>query len=310
MAYTLCNKFAQFTVTFASSIIKIKNNNALKFLVQIAVLQLFLLLFSGCTVQYVYNNADNFISKEINSLLDLNRTQKKALKAELRELHRWHRSTQLPDYAQYIHSLSKQTRGPVSESDVANVFEQLSMWGEEVQQQALPIVTETLASLSDKQVDNLARNLKEENDSRIKEKSDSSLANTQKNWANKFGGRLERFTGKLNRAQKAYITLRSAEYISETELSIQNYQQWQTSLLELLEHRNNKPLFTTEISKLFINADDHFSDEFKQTIEHNKQLNRQTTAYILSNLTDKQFSHIRDYLSRLAADFSQLADQT
>ena len=65
-----------------------------------------------------YDQADHLSLWWIDRKLNLNSTQSRWLKPELKALHDWHRQTQLPGYAALLDAISRRSLGDESSAEV------------------------------------------------------------------------------------------------------------------------------------------------------------------------------------------------
>jgi hypothetical protein len=273
------------------------------------VLLLMLGLSSACSVKFAYNNVDRLVRWQVSDYLDLDAEQKAYLQAEVRDLMAWHRANHLPLYANYLQALAVQFADGASESQIAGVFDQFLVWGYEMEDRALPAASHILSSLSDEQVAALPDKLEKSNLEIAEDELDMSLRQIQLQWAGEFEDVMERFTGRLDREQRAYIERRATVYIPERVLWAEYRRRWQADLLALLEHRHEVEEFARQFHALTKAREEYYGDEYTRISEQNIQLGREMVAYVLSNLSDKQSARFTESLQDLANDFEELAAQ-
>ena len=111
-----------------------------------------LIALSGCSIKLAYNNAERLVRWQIGEYIDLDPQQKAYFTEHFTALMHWHRTTQLPEYAEYLYVLAEQYSDAVTPAQVKATFDQITEWGERFEQQGMPIAIHMLASLSDEQV--------------------------------------------------------------------------------------------------------------------------------------------------------------
>jgi len=118
------------------------------------------LLVAACSqLQFGYNNADTVLAYSLDSYLDLDDEQERLAREQIAELHRWHRATQLPGYAQLLNDAQKKVAGTVTAADVlefnSGVRRALAAIGE----RAAPDLAKLALTLKPAQVERLAERL-------------------------------------------------------------------------------------------------------------------------------------------------------
>ena len=89
-------------------------------------LLLLLSLLAACGVaKFTYGIADNLALRELDDYFDLNSSQKDATRADLEAMLAWHRSQELPVYAEIMRELSADIRQPATPARVNYYYEQM-----------------------------------------------------------------------------------------------------------------------------------------------------------------------------------------
>lgn len=267
-----------------------------------------LLISSACSVKFAYNNVDRLVRWQVSDYLDLNDTQRELLQTEVNNLMVWHRREHLPDYAIFIEGLARQWSDGVSEAQIEALFEQMMAWGEDMQDQGMPAVIKMMRSLTDEQVAALPAKLEKSNEELAEDELDVALPGVQAAWAEDFADALERFTGRLVKAQRDYLSRRAAAYQPERLLWADYRRRWQADWVALLKRRG-EPEFEAEFRRLDAARESYYGEEYTRVSEENIALSREVAAYLLSNLTEKQSVRFNDSLLDLAQDFAELAEQ-
>ena len=115
----------------------------------LALVLLVLNFFNACSIKPIYNNLDRLIVWQVGDYLDLNRDQKASLRTDLSVLLKWHRESHLILYADWLAELPNQYSDGVSAQMIEDLFDQMLVWGEEIENQAMPLMTDVLVSLNE-----------------------------------------------------------------------------------------------------------------------------------------------------------------
>ena len=122
-----------------------------------------ILLTSGCSIKFAYNNVDRLVRWQMSDYFDLDAKQKEYLQEQVVEFIAWHRAEHLPLYAEYMHSMSDRFPDGVSEQQIEELFQQLLLWGKDVEERGMPAAINLLTSLSDEQVAELPEKFEKSN---------------------------------------------------------------------------------------------------------------------------------------------------
>ena len=263
---------------------------------------------SACSVKFAYNNVDRLIRWQMSDYLDLNNEQRELLDSQVEDFLVWHRREHLPAYAILIESLATQWSDGVTEAQIEALFEQMFVWGEDIQAQGMPGAIVLMQSLTDEQIAALPARLEKSNQEIAEDELDVALAQVQEDWAKDFADGLERFTGRLLKSQRDYLSRRAQAYQPERVLWAEYRRRFQADLMKVLLKRH-EPGFAAEFQLLAAARESYYGEEFTRVSDENIDLSRDVAAYILSNLSEKQSVRLKDSLLDLARDFQELAEQ-
>ncbi|MEM9621878.1 MAG: DUF6279 family lipoprotein [Pseudomonadota bacterium] len=266
-------------------------------------------LLPACSLKMMYNNADRFIRWQINDYVDLNPEQRTFLNTQISATLEWHRQNHLPLYSAYFLNLSAQVEDGLTPNKIRQLIDQFMVWGEEIEYQTMPVVIEFLTSMTDEQVAALPERLAEGNREFAEDELEGDLADHQAQWATDFTDVIARFTGRLSDDQKAYIERRATAYQPERLLWIAYRERWQEDLLVLLEARE-EPGFADAFRQLVGDREKYYGPEFTRVSKENEALGIEMTAYVFSNLSERQTRRFSATLQEWGEDFAELAEQT
>ena len=267
-----------------------------------------LLSASGCSIKMMYNNADRFARWAANDYIQMDDAQEAYFTAEVEAIHYWHRTNELPLYADYVDSLPTTFDKELTGSDVQEVFDTFYSWWEVFEAKTLPFVTEMMLSLSDEQVARLPERLEKDNDKFSEDEFDKPLDEVQAEWKKQYSDTMSRFSGRLTKEQKAYLDAQSVRYVPQFELWAEYRQRWQADLMDLLRNKRQDPdAFTEAFIAISENRESYYGEELTAVFEVNEQLASEVTAWLINNLTDKQRERFYERIGEMADTFRELA---
>ena len=263
----------------------------------------------GCTLKFAYNNLDRFILWQASEYVDLNAEQKEYVRAELDALLYWHRTTQLPVYADRFEALTSAVDREVTEQDIRAFFEDAEVWYKALEGKSLPMLTEVLLSLTDEQVAELPKRFARDNEEFIEGEDEMTVLEAQARWRKEYVDAFKTFSGKLTREQDSYLTAQSVRYVPELAMWAAYRERWQAALFAALEERDDVDKFAATFAALVQDQKSYWGEEFTETTEANEAMALEVTAHLLSSLTDKQRVRFAEKVTEIAEDLRDLASQ-
>ena len=276
---------------------------------KIALVVVASLLMSGCSIKMAYNNMDRLIRWGVSDYVDLNRAQKDTLNREIRKFQYWHRVNHLPEYAAYMEVLATTMTDTVSVAQMQGIFDQVTSWADEVEEEVTPLIIEVMASLTDEQVAKLPEKLEQSNVEIAESELESDLETAQADWAKELEESMKQFIGRLTPEQKSYIARRSSGYLPERVLWAEYRRRFQADLLGLLDQRDDRESFASSYRALVDARESYYGEELTKRFDHNQQLGFEVSAHVLSDLTEKQSEKFVRELTELGEDFAELAEE-
>lgn len=275
---------------------------------RLAMLAAVLLLSGGCSIKMLYNNADRFARWAANDYLQMDEAQEAYFTEEVKALHYWHRTQELPLYADYLDALPGNLDNGVDEAEVQSIFDTFYSWWEVLEAKSMPFVTQMMMSLSDEQVARLPERFEQDNREFAEDELDRSVDEIQAEWMRQYADTLSRFSGRLTREQTRYLETQSVRYVPQFELWAEYRERWQRDLLTLLtEKRRDPDHFPDAFARLATSREAYYGEELAAVFDRNEALATEVTAWLLNNLTDKQRQRFNERIGEMAATFRELA---
>ena len=166
-------------------------------------------LLPACSVMKIaYNQAPDLAYWQLDSYLDLSSEQSLQTKARLRQLHAWHRTTQLPAYAALLQRLQSQLPFDTTPAQVCSVAAEVRDKFTVILRQAEPTVAALGRQLEEPQRKRLAKKMAKNNAEETSERAgESEKARNDKRFELALE-RAERLYGPLGAAQQLVLSRR------------------------------------------------------------------------------------------------------
>lgn len=262
---------------------------------------------AGCGVGFFYNNLDRLVRWELDSVLAMTPDQEAFFEAEFADLWRWHRTHELPRYADDLRRWAERFDGAATPADIDELFVTLEGWWLRLEAKGTPFAAEFLRSLDDEQVSSLAQALEESNADWEKQEKGKPVGAVRKAWRKDFEAILKRFTGPLTQEQRALIADAAERYQPERQLWADYRRRWQRDLFILLERRHEAEHFTVGFERLVKDQKTYYGERFAEVEAANEALVKTAVAEVLSDASPKQRERLRDTLNDRAEQLRALA---
>lgn len=152
-----------------------------------------------------YNNGDTLTLVWINRYLDLDRNQDALVRERIQAWFRWHRTTQLPDYADVAGDIEKRVSGPVTAAEVAALEVQVRLRWHRLVERTLPDATDLALTLRPDQFGKMERKFASNDDKYRADWVDISPARRNYLLYHKALDRVEYWYGPLSPEQRTTL---------------------------------------------------------------------------------------------------------
>ncbi len=276
----------------------------------IALPLMLLLLLSACSTSFFYDRIDTFVVWQVNGYVSLDKEQKTELKRRVSDYLNVVRLDEVPRSALLLSAIAAEIEsGTVTPQMIDARFHEMLAMTEELVTGIVPDSEWLLQSLSDEQVQELAKNLDELNDEMYEEYSGTNEAERRERRNKSSISAIQRFTGRLTDAQKKLVTSALERMTDSSEQWIEYQREWQRQFIELVANPPPGEEFREQLTVLLVYPRSLHPPEYRAAVEANRAIFNDMMAELLNGLTDQQRGRmtktLRDYaetLTRLAAN--------
>lgn len=272
---------------------------------------LFLLLaLSACTTKVAYNFLDWAIEWKVQRLVKLHGEQKIFAQNAIKDFHHWHRTTQLPQYADYLRQLQKRLNdGPITAEEIHAETDKVQLLADQSVEKVLPDATEVLSTLSDTQVKELLKSIAEERDEYKEEYIDPSQKKRQKIYYKKFMKHAQDWLGNLSKAQKEQVKTWSEQLEPFETLNLEQQKIWEQNLEKILIQRNDKTALLKGLQDLMFHRTDNWQPDLEEILDRNQELTYQLIAELVNGASEGQRKHMNKKIEDYVKLFGELAGE-
>ena len=214
------------------------------------IIGVLLALLAGCSaLRLGYNQAPGLVGWWIDSYVDLDESQTPRLRDALRAWFRWHRGTQLADYAALLARLQGELAGPLTAAQVCR-------WNQDIEArldtgfaQAVPSIADIARTLSPAQLAHLQRRFAKNNAEYRSEFLQPSLEERMRASFKRIVERTEVVYGRLDDVQRERIAQWTADSPFDAQAWYVERQRRQQEIAETLQRIGNEPLSADEAQR-------------------------------------------------------------
>ena len=266
-----------------------------------------LLVLAGCSsTKLAYRYADWGITWWVEDYVDLTREQKRTLSDDLDSLRAWHCSAELPRYSAWLAELEADVA--TGAPDMATIDyhrQQLTVFIPALLEEAVPVAVNLLQSLSDQQVEELARNMAKDQQELEQEMLTGTPEEMAQARAERTTERVERWLGDLNREQRTRVEQWSANRGQQTRIWLEGRQNWQQALLSALENRD-QPGFDETIRQLVVHSEQARGPEYRAMMTESQQAMTVLLHDLVEAGDDRHRERLQARANKLNRDFTAL----
>jgi hypothetical protein len=256
-----------------------------------------------------YNQADTAAAWMADDYFDLNGNQKTEFQERFARFHAWHRSEQLPDYAQFMRSARARVQDGLTPDEVLWFVDGIRARYRAMAGQGVPDAAALLATVTPEQIENLQRKWDKDNRKYVKEhKLNGTLEERQVYEAKRLAKHFREWLAPLNSEQEQRVLAAVREM---PDLSRERYEERlrrQKAFLEVLSHRNeDRQRFEARLADWLTNWDRTRTPEYKKRYEALWRQRAELFASLERSMTAEQRNASLQRMASYAEDFTQLA---
>ena len=281
------------------------NYKALRALLAVLV---FSVSISGCTTKLAYDFLDWGLYWELKDYVKFTRDQRLLVKDEISQLIDWHRSEELPQYADQLEKLSIELKSGITVDQLEESYNNLRDSWQRIVIKTLPAAVDIISNLSDQQVSDFFEMLVKKEGDDAKAIENVTSAQTLKKREAYVSKKIVGVIGKLNEEQKAFITKWAQSMKPTKEFSLAQAIRWRTKMQAVLADRQDEQQLENSLMILLANPDQLRSASYRRVIEENKRLIMQLLFDLNQTLTSQQRSKLVKKIKGFTEDFRDLSD--
>lgn len=264
---------------------------------------------AGCTlvINVGYGLLDSALVWYVRDYFPLDARQEAVLRSGLAEVRQWHCATQLPQYAQWLRSVSGELQRGMSREDVSRRAAQVQDHWRDVLRRLAPVLARTFETASDQQIAALKANFEKSNAEYRAEWVELSRAALAAKRRDRATTQITHWTGALNDLQVDEI-LRWSRGFEPTGADWLAYRErWQRAFVGALQDRARAAGADAAVARLFVDYDTLWEPALRQKIAANRAATLDMIYRVQRLMTDAQRRQVGERAAAYAAEFDRLA---
>lgn len=273
----------------------------------IILLALLLLLISGCSSKFAYNNIDWMLYWYVDDYIELDKAQKSLLDVKIESWHAWHRSNELTEYRQQLLNMKQDVEtGQLTTDKWEHHLRQGAQHWERFRDHITPELTALAVNLTDQQIESFYEILEEDNIDNIEERADSTVEERIEDNQKRAQKQVKKWIGRLSKQQKILVNQHVTSFESTFDEWITYRRNMQQASKALLLSRNDNPNFAQELTALMANPDQFRSENYLKLNQHNREVFATMLVTLNDTLTKKQRKRAVNEIDDLIDDIDDL----
>jgi len=263
------------------------------------------MVLSSCSVKTLYNQLDNLIPSYVEGMVSLDSMLEKKVEQRSLLLVKWHRNTQLNQYAEWMRGLQRDISPQLTEEKIhehivilERFWESIRLRVDEEMALLLPLLNkaqrkELFSSIDKKNNEFREKYLELSNDERIAEYIDSIIDNYEI-WLGELTGEQEILARQAATKLQPYASYR-----------LERRKHWQQTIKHILDTKNTGSHKSTALREFFSDYNSQDNIAMNALTKNNKNIFSCLTLQIVLIMTDEQ----KAYFATTTNDYLRMFDE-
>ena len=273
-------------------------------------LLLFVLLLSGCSAKFAYNNVNWLIYWYLDDYVEFNTEQERMFEGMLSNWMAWHKEQELPRYQSHLNDIAVDIKtGNITEQTIAQHRQRAKEHWVRVRGHIAPDLVTLGATLSQDQIVYLFAGLEKENvedEEEIQENLALDPSLRVEKWIERNKKGLKKWLGRTTNQQEAFIADFHPRFESTRSHWLAYKRAYQNELRKAFMMEQNSEAFQLRLLALINDPDQFRSQSFQNAMASNTATSAQYAMGLLSMASDKQINRLLGEINDLRKDLAEL----
>jgi hypothetical protein len=273
------------------------------------ILALLACTMAGCSLLYSYSTIDRYIRWSLDDYIAWESSQDNQLRTRLTAQLEWHRETQLPRYRAWLETMDRTLDNDVDVTQLAAAADQLELFWQDTAAHLEADICAQLALLSDDQVRDMVRTMREKQADLESEYHEMTPADLIKKRKREMKKTIKYWLGTLDQDQIALIDTWARQMPDGRTHWLNNRGQWTDAFERALQHRTEPESFAKDIHVLFVTPEENWPPASRELTQRNREATLRLLAEVHNLRTPRQREAERKRVAQWQAHLEKLAMQ-
>lgn len=263
---------------------------------------------SACSVKTLYNKLDYLLPEYVEAMVSLDDVLEQEVDQKIILLLKWHRQTELKQYAEWLRGLQQDVNSTLTEQKVLQHTSELEQFWQRLSAKVYEEMAQLLPLLDREQQDELFGNIAHKNEAFRKEHVDLEREERVDAYHDRLLDTCESWLGELTDDQTLVIKQASAELVSAAELWFQRRLSWQFGTKKILAKAESSNEKTEQLHNFFEDFRIIKNKALIDNAEFNKAIIARLVVLMSQKLTEDQKVHFINKTDDYIRMFIELAE--
>jgi len=258
---------------------------------------------AACSFKTLYNRLDYLIPEYVEGMVTLDDVLEEKLEQSTLVLLKWHRNTQLKQYADWLSALQRDMGTQLTEQKVELRITEMDQFWRSLSEKVNDEMAHLLPLLNKEQLDELFSNLEDTNEEFREEFVDLNEEQRIEDYIERMSATYENWIGELTDEQERMVEQAATELVSTAELRMQRRLEWQRGIKEILAEDDTNQNKTGRLRQFLAGFEDIDDETMKEKSDINRGIIVRLTVQISHSMTEDQkaffISKTNDYIRML-----------
>ena len=257
-------------------------------------------MLAGCVAGFVYDRLDMAASWYVGRYVSLDKTQDLLLRSSVVSALEGNGENPFGRFGRLLDELEKDSRGPIAVQTLQLRWDEMSESWDELVARLAPHAVPVLATLRPAQIEELFANIEEDNAEYAEEYAGDDFMDRNLKRQRTALKSVQRFTGKLDKNQRALIHARLARMSDLVLRWLAHRRTWQAHLRTLIQQRPAPTDFARQLQALLRDGNQFDDADYRAAAQENRRQMLLMGADLSKTLTGSQRRHFGARIRRYA----------
>ena len=259
------------------------------------------------TFNVAYEHADWLLYRMAAHYVDLDAGQKQAVQTGFGNLHAWHRTQELPIYAEVMESAAARIERGLRRDDVTWMIRSVTEHWQLTSRHLAAEMTPVLSTLTEPQVVQMERKLADDNAKFAKTQVSADIRKADQHRAEWLNDQIARWIGDLTAAQKERVVLAVKQTEDFPALRLAERRRRQGNFLHLVRHTHDMRALGAALNDMLGTPREGADEAYRRSAAHYEEQMVQLVLDLDRTLSSQQRSTAAARMRRYAQNFRALA---